>query len=1217
MNNKIKSAHILLIIFGIMSLFLPIFISGHTLQFTPHPGITPDGPYKYNGPIVSRYISIDPTGSFLEDLLAIFAKNNFLNEKEISFWNPYQGIGQPYFATHISGQLYPLNIIRIILPYTWWDLFNILHLLMVGCFAYLYFCQTGFKRQIALIASFALMSCGFFSLYLIVSSVLRPLPWVFFLLFVIEKSFAQPDWKFKFASIIIGTYCLGTAGHPAATAIGSLFVGIYIAIKIISNKKLLRNGLLILTSMFLGFLIASPHWIPFLDYLYKIQEGIVNYDNYQYRLSGIAPAFFPYGFGCMNTYSLFGIAGEYPYWNMNWFPETISFFAVGGISYLFRKKLKCKHGILIIVCIAFLWKLFGLYPSSYMDILPFFKRLNYRYAGFIPAVLWSILSAYGFIFLCKEPRHFFRINVPMFAAFVGLIIISIFITFSSLHAFSQLLKYIYSGDILNGGILFVAALIWLIVIPASFYVLYRTGKGSLRRNIILFMSGTLFQTAGYFPNMMVNGTKFAVISSIVFYLVVFTAVYFSHNMSSGLSHSVPILCAFLLVCWIYQFYPGQPERYDMLTPAPYVENLRKNIKNEQRIYGMGRIMFPATGSSLGISCINMLEAVVPVNITNLFKRYLDKEQVPDRFFGSDELHSVESFYENKKVWDLIGIKYLLSKSNIDSILVSGKLRGDDHIPVPLNEPLILNVSGKNGHFSKAAFLVSTYGSKDPGTLRLGVYNGITPKRDDAVPTLFQGDEIIEDVEEDSDFNTVQFLISTYNQKNSGDLILSLISSEGVPEDDIQNVLKKSEPIVVSKKIDFGYVSGPRSFNNIRVLLSNFSKRSEGFIVVSLFDKMGNLLDKTIGTANNFRENYWHDFNLKSIVHINNDQKVRIELALQNKADNASVAVWRSKKSNIYCFKTERIVDQCNIRMESLKDNAWQEFKLNNLIKTKVRGKCFLRLSCYPDDKKSIIALWRRKDTGKIFYCREKLLAEEFLKLDEFDDNRWKEFDFHKKFCQNKNDKVELRLKCVNKDPKKLIAVWISPSNNSVLHGIYRAGSPLKKIYEDPETRIKIWKNENAEERAFFCPKVSWTKDQKDALAMIPVLAENKDTAFVEQKYKDSVQISISQKPCNKKGVLRSLKVSANRADLVYDVPCNGVVVMTDLYMPGWRAKIDGKECKTFPVNGVFRGVYVNKSGPVRIEFRYRPRLWNFALMISGVGLLCVVLLTWFQYRKRS
>jgi hypothetical protein len=81
--------------------------------------------------------------------------------------------------------------------------------------------------------------------------------------------------------------------------------------------------------------------------------------------------------------------------------------------------------------------------------------------------------------------------------------------------------------------------------------------------------------------------------------------------------------------------------------------------------------------------------------------------------------------------------------------------------------------------------------------------------------------------------------------------------------------------------------------------------------------------------------------------------------------------------------------------------------------------------------------------------------------------------------------------------------------------------------------------------------------------------------------------------------------------------CRGMVVLTDSWFPGWRARVDGRTAVIEKAYGAFRGVVV-EAGDHTIEMRYRP--WSVfigAAMTSMAVLLALWIAAHPKGRPRS
>jgi hypothetical protein len=66
------------------------------------------------------------------------------------------------------------------------------------------------------------------------------------------------------------------------------------------------------------------------------------------------------------------------------------------------------------------------------------------------------------------------------------------------------------------------------------------------------------------------------------------------------------------------------------------------------------------------------------------------------------------------------------------------------------------------------------------------------------------------------------------------------------------------------------------------------------------------------------------------------------------------------------------------------------------------------------------------------------------------------------------------------------------------------------------------------------------------------------------------------------------------------------LVVTDTWFPGWRARLDGTDTRVWRADHAFRAVSLSPGEHV-VQFRYEPRWLTLGLVISGIGLVGVVL----------
>jgi hypothetical protein len=76
----------------------------------------------------------------------------------------------------------------------------------------------------------------------------------------------------------------------------------------------------------------------------------------------------------------------------------------------------------------------------------------------------------------------------------------------------------------------------------------------------------------------------------------------------------------------------------------------------------------------------------------------------------------------------------------------------------------------------------------------------------------------------------------------------------------------------------------------------------------------------------------------------------------------------------------------------------------------------------------------------------------------------------------------------------------------------------------------------------------------------------------------------------------------------------GIVILADVYYPGWSLTIDGRPATILQVNRLMRGAAV-PAGPHRLVYRYWPDSFRNGVVISGAGLLALALIARWARRQ--
>lgn len=141
-----------------------------------------------------------------------------------------------------------------------------------------------------------------------------------------------------------------------------------------------------------------------------------------------------------------------------------------------------------------------------------------------------------------------------------------------------------------------------------------------------------------------------------------------------------------------------------------------------------------------------------------------------------------------------------------------------------------------------------------------------------------------------------------------------------------------------------------------------------------------------------------------------------------------------------------------------------------------------------------------------------------------------------------------------------------------------------KVYENPEEPLRAWVVSD------------WKRvsSQLEALnTMAPEQFDYRKTATVEAE--------LAPPSDGGPGKARITHYSPNEVIVETESGAAGVLVLNDVFYPGWYATVDGKAAPVFRADGIFRGVYLEPgSHTVRFSFFPKSLSWGIALALLGI-----------------
>ena len=614
-KNEYVRAAILLVILLIVFFYNVVFFNATLMTSSFMAGTMPNGPYGY---ILERvpHVVADPAASAWHYEPSFVLASNIYRSGDLPLWNPYMALGTPFAADMQSAVFFPLNWIVYFMPKPYfWDAIDfilIIRLFIAGFFMYCFMRAIEVNRYGSFASAVAFMFNGYFILYINMSHM-NVETLVPVLLFTFEKLVKAQNVKYTIiAGIAVALSILG--GMPESTLFVLFLAVLYYFYRVYFKIKVEKN-------------------LTIKKYACSLLSAFL--------LGGLLSALLTFPFIEFLNRS----------WNSH--PQIVG---LGHNPFMYDT-------ISIIVPYFFGWIL-KYWPSqiialAYVGILTFFfalcafskknenKRVSLFFAGF---AVFYLLKAYGF-------------PIINWIGYLPLFNVSIFPKYSFPEfAFSlAVLAGIGIQNIYDNKVNFTKSIILSSIIILILGIFLNFNMDSL------ISSNNKWSFYFFNPITWV----FAMVGFAVFVILVVNILFLVKRCRIINSQKLAMLLILLLIFEMFVYVPHfRPQRYDPFTPPPYIQFL-KNDTDLYRVIGIEDVLYPNTASAYGIYDIRQLDALYVNRYMSFIRRNIDPK-VYDRFVGGD----LNLNYKNGKFLDLLGVKYILTISDIgliDDILANGDI----------------------------------------------------------------------------------------------------------------------------------------------------------------------------------------------------------------------------------------------------------------------------------------------------------------------------------------------------------------------------------------------------------------------------------------------------------------------------------------------------------------------------------------------------------------
>lgn len=672
----------------ILAAYLPLIITEQT--------------YFRNSPIPPEFLgyqekstifgnSIDQLGS--GNWPRIKLSTDLLLEGKIPLWDPYLGIGQPLAADTTHHIFSPLNL-GFFLPVQLWDTVLLITLWVAGVFTFLFLRNLRLSFAACISGGIFYMLSGGFAWYMVNPDIFV-MAFTPFILYSLEKIIQNKNLKFiPLASIAFAFAILGA--HLESLVLQFLLVGTYFCYRIIYltllhrwNKQAIANS--IKNNLFSDTTKRKASWpilaligglgltaffiLPALEFIKSgVLEHNTSYAELHYNPISLSSGFIPYILGELHAYwtqdvtniALWGYVGIFAL-----------YFSILGVwlSLRDRDNEQHKYTPLFFMMVAFLSisRIANLPVATWIGHLPILNMISFgNYAGVIIPIAFSISAAFGINSLTRGGVKIKKLAIVFLITILITLILLVPVILHLLSPNTKFPSHITVNDAKNYvGFQILQSLAFSAMVLFSAIAVSRNkfSIGGLIMLVILELS--LYIPLGLHPIWMAyKGIIIISGMAIITFLILRQSRSLSLTKPKNSNLYVIILVVIVTISAeviISESSPfGMLQRYDSFQQNP-VTNFLKENSEYSRIFSFDDSLEANYPSAYKISSISQFTPFNTASFYSFIHNFLDKEADHGRFgyppwdYTYGPMGSIEKFFENKKYFDFLGVKYILTE----------------------------------------------------------------------------------------------------------------------------------------------------------------------------------------------------------------------------------------------------------------------------------------------------------------------------------------------------------------------------------------------------------------------------------------------------------------------------------------------------------------------------------------------------------------------------
>ncbi|HRW08251.1 MAG TPA: YfhO family protein [Caldilineaceae bacterium] len=182
----------------------------------------------------------------------------------------------------------------------------------------------------------------------------------------------------------------------------------------------------------------------------------------------------------------------------------------------------------------------------------------------------------------------------------------------------------------------------------------------------------------------------------------------------------------------------------------------------------------------------------------------------------------------------------------------------------------------------------------------------------------------------------------------------------------------------------------------------------------------------------------------------------------------------------------------------------------------------------------------------------------------------------------------------------------------VTHIIVRDGTPLPdgkfELQFDAPGELALYRNTAALNRAWLVHDVQYVATPAEAFARLTAEGFDPTTTAIVQGATD---LTLATAAATATEQVQIVDRTVNSLTLINQASAPALLVLSEIWYPGWRATIDGEPVPILRTNGALRGIPV-PTGTSRVEMEFSPDSWRTGLLAAVAGWVLLIIIFIFE-----